>query len=195
MLAKGHHLPGITLVAVLDADFGLFSPDFRAQEQMLQLLVQVAGRAGRARNPGQVVIQTRHESHPLLQILPENNYHKLADLILGERKSATMPPFSHLALFRAEAKNARLPILLLNDIAARCRNFLRHGVKSVIDLHGPLPAPLERRAGRYRFQLLLRAENRGALQKLLADVVPQIDRMDSARKVRWSIDVDPLELI
>jgi primosomal protein N' (replication factor Y) (superfamily II helicase) len=195
MLAKGHHFPNVTLVAVLDADFGLFSPDFRAQEQMLQLLLQVAGRSGREVDIGRVIIQTRHASHPLLQSLPKNNYHMPAQLILKERRSAAMPPFSHLALLRAEANKAKAPILLLNEISELCRKIMKEDTRLNVELHGPLPAPMERKAGRYRYQLLMRSKSRTLLQILLRKLSAQIDQLSSARKARWSIDVDPVDLI
>ena len=195
MLAKGHHFPRVTLVAVLDADTGLFSPDFRGQELMVQLLFQVAGRAGRADKPGQVVVQTRHATHTSLQALAENDYHQVAELLLRERKAAHMPPFSHLALIRAEAAELKLPLQLLQQIHQLCEKVQRELSLPGILLHHPLPSPMEKRAGRYRAQFLLQAKSRGALQALMALVCPQIETIKSARKARWSIDVDPLDLI
>ncbi|MEX2132414.1 MAG: primosomal protein N' [Pseudohongiellaceae bacterium] len=196
MLAKGHHFPNVTLVAVLDADAGLFSPDFRGQEQMVQLLFQVAGRAGRASRPGEVIIQTRHPAHPILQSLIRQDYHATAGLLLEDRRSASMPPFSHLALYRAEAGDIRLPAEFLQEI----RNMLEQSGKNRSGsartvVSGPVPAPMERKAGRYRMQLLLQAGNRTSLQSLLAAVTPEIEQLKLAKKVRWSVDVDPLDLI
>jgi primosomal protein N' (replication factor Y) len=195
MLAKGHHFPGVTLVVVLDADTGLFSADFRGQEQMVQLLTQVAGRAGRERQAGQVIIQTRHGSHPLLQTLLKSDYHLLAAQLMAERKAGLMPPFAHLAMFRAEAGDTRSPILMLNTV----RGFLEAGptasAGAVVQLQGPMPAPMERRAGRFRTQLLVKSTDRQSLQRLLTAVIPQIEQLKLHRNLRWSIDVDPVDLI
>lgn len=194
MLAKGHHFPKVNLAAILDADTGLFSPDFRGQEQMAQLLLQVSGRAGREEKLGRVVIQTRHPSHVLLQTLLQQDYHALAEILLEDRRDSGMPPYSHLALFRAESSDVRLPAMLLSEIRKLCDAHQRSGELRVT-LSGPLPAPMERRAGRYRMQLLLQSNDRSALQRLLTGVTPQIEGLRLARKLRWSIDVDPLELI
>ena len=195
MLAKGHHFPKVTLVAILDADTGLFSPDFRGTEQMLQLLLQVAGRAGRADQAGRVVIQTRHPTHPLLQTLLQQDYPAQASLLLEDRKRNAMPPFSHLALFRAEDKDAELPATLLQEVRKLCLQSMSQGKLQAVTLLGPLPAPMEKRAGRFRMQLLLQSRNRSALQAMLAAVIPLVDEMKLARKLRWSLDVDPLDLI
>ena len=194
MLAKGHHFPQVTLVAVLDADSGLFSADFRGQEHMIQLLFQVAGRAGRAENPGQVVVQTRHITHASLQSLVENDYHQIADHLLEERQHSQMPPFSHLALLRAESTHAGQAMTLLDAIYDLCRRLVSELRLAGVEVHRPLPAPMERKAGKFRTQLLLKASSRSALQQLLATVCPQIETMKSARATRWSVDVDPVDL-
>lgn len=195
MLAKGHHFPHVTLVAVLEADAGLFSPDFRGQEQMLQLLLQVAGRAGRESHPGRVIIQTRHPEHAILQHLLSQDYHAAATLLLEERRQAGMPPFSHLALFRAEANGPALPLQFLADLRQRAEAIGRSGPPTLLQITGPLPAPMERRAGRFRMQLLLQCGNRTALQAMLTGLVPAVEQSALAKKVRWSLDVDPLDLI
>jgi len=194
MLAKGHHFPQVTLVAVLDADSGLFSADFRGQEHMIQLLFQVAGRAGRAENPGQVVVQTRHISHASLQALVKNDYHQIAEQLLEERHQSQMPPFSHLALFRAESAQASQAMALLDAICTLCSSLVKQSGLPTVEVHRPLPAPMERRAGKFRAQLLLKAGSRHALQQLLSIVGPQIEVMKQARRTRWSIDVDPVDL-
>jgi primosomal protein N' (replication factor Y) len=195
MLAKGHHFPKVTLVAILDADTGLFSPDFRGQEQMLQLLLQVAGRAGRAEQAGKVLIQTRHPTHPMLQTLLQQDYQAQAGLLLEDRKSAAMPPYGYLALFRAEASVAELPAKLLSEIRSLCVEQLSIKPLPSVSLLGPIPAPMERKAGRYRMQLRLQSNDRTALQRLLTSVVPRIEQCKLTRKVRWSVDVDPLDMI
>ncbi len=189
MLAKGHHFPNVTLVGILDADHGLFSTDFRASERMAQLIVQVAGRAGRHERPGEVVIQTCHPDHPLLQLLIQQGYPAFAKAALAERQAAHMPPVTGMALFRAEAPAADTALAFLDSVAAR----IRASGNNAVETWGPLPATMERRAGRYRAQLVLQSEHRGQLQRLLSRVVLQLDTAREARKVRWSVDVDPAD--
>ncbi len=191
MLAKGHHFPGVTLVGILDTDQGLFSADFRAGERMAQLIIQVAGRAGRADRPGQVLIQTHHPEHPLLRLLVERGYDDFARAALMEREAASLPPFSSVALLRAEAAGREAPERFLN--AAREQAAVRGGGE--VALWGPVPAPMERRQGRYRAQLMLVAQERLALQRLLDGWVPCLDQIKSARSVRWSLDVDPVDTL
>jgi primosomal protein N' (replication factor Y) (superfamily II helicase) len=195
MLAKGHHFPCVTLVAVLDADAGLFSADFRGQEHTAQLLMQVAGRAGRAGQPGEVVIQTRHANHNTLQALTLLGYGSFARTILAERQAAAMPPFSHLALLRAEATDFRNPELFLASVRQCAETLLARSESRLVTLMGPLPAPMEKRAGKFRAQLLLQSEQRPALQHLLGQLCPELETMKESRSVRWSVDVDPQDMI
>lgn len=189
MLAKGHDFPGVSLAAVLDADRGLFASDFRAPERLLQLIVQVAGRAGRANRPGEVLIQTHQPEHPLLQTLRQGGFEACAKLLLHERRQAGLPPFSRLALLRAEGKaQARVEGLL-----AHVRAWLAEEGKGV-RLYGPAPAPLERRAGRFRYQLLLAAARHDQLHPLLDRLLLEMPRWPQVRGVRWSLDVDPQDL-
>ncbi len=190
MLAKGHHFPAVTLVAVLDADQGLFSVDFRASERMAQLIIQVAGRAGRADKPGEVLIQTHHPEHPLLRLLVERGYPAFAEAALEERREAQLPPYTSMALLRAEATRADYP----RDFLLAARQLAEPLVQTSIQLWGPVPAPMERRAGRYRAQLMFQAGDRMALQLLLRKLVPLLEGEKTARRVRWSIDVDPVDL-
>ena len=194
MLAKGHDLPNLLLVAVVGVDEGLFSADFRASEKLAQLLIQVAGRAGRADRPGQVILQTHHPDHPLLNLLIHGGYHAFADSELPQREAAEFPPYSHLALLRAEARHADPPQQFLQAAVQACRHAIAENGLSDIHLHGPLPAPMPRRAGYQRLQLLVRARHRKQLQRLLDAVVPQLHDLPAARKLRWSLDVDPVEL-
>lgn len=192
MLAKGHDFPNVTLVGVLDADQGLFSADFRASERMAQLITQVAGRAGRAERPGEVLIQTHQPDHPLLRQLVQEGYESFARAALEERRLSGLPPYAALALLRAEAPGAGAPAAFLD--AAR-ETLERHvGDRREVALLGPAPAPMERRAGRYRFQLLLQSPRRTPLQRLLAAALPELGELKQARRVRWSVDVDPQSL-
>ncbi len=190
MLAKGHDLPNLTLVAITSADEGLFSADFRAGERMAQLLVQVAGRAGRAQRAGEVWLQTHHPEHPLLQTLVTRGYPAFAEAELAERAAAGFPPFSHLALLRAEAPHAE-PLEAFLAAARACAGA--QGGKEV-QVHAPMPAPMPRRAGRLRGQLLIESTHRPALQALLRTLYPALFELPEARRVRWSLDVDPVDL-
>jgi len=190
MLAKGHHFPEVTLAGILDVDQGLFGVDYRATERMAQLIVQVAGRAGRADKPGRVLIQTRYPDHPLLQTLLTRGYGAFAQAALVERREAQLPPFSYQALLRAEAAERAAPRAFL-EAARDSAQPLGHGD---VQLWGPVPAPMEKRAGRSRAQLLVQSQRRESLQRLLAAWIPALAELPEARRVRWSIDVDPQEM-
>jgi primosomal protein N' (replication factor Y) len=188
MLAKGHDLPNLTLVVLADVDGGLFSPDFRAPERLAQLIVQVAGRAGRAARPGRVLLQTHQPDHPLLARLLGGGYPAFAAAELDERRALGLPPFAAHALLRAESR-AQAP---LDAFLGAARALLADA--DGIAVHGPLPAPMPRRAGMLRAQLLLECPRRGALQALLAQRLAALHALREARAVRWSLDVDPLDL-
>ncbi|MDB6163106.1 MAG: primosomal protein, partial [Xanthomonadaceae bacterium] len=177
-----------TLVAVVGIDEGLFSADFRASERLAQLLIQVAGRAGRATRPGEVLLQTHHPGHPLLHTLIAGGYHAFAEAELAQREAAGFPPFSHMALMRAEAGRADAPTAFLDAARALL------GESAGIEVHGPLPAPMPRRAGLQRAQLLLSAGDRRTLHAALSGWVPALYTLPEARRVRWSLDVDPVDL-
>ncbi|HEY4367923.1 MAG TPA: primosomal protein N' [Steroidobacteraceae bacterium] len=191
MLTKGHHFPGVTLVVVLNADQGLFSTDFRASERLAQTIVQVAGRAGRAERAGEVLIQTEYPDHPLLTLLLQGGYDAFAAGALQEREQAGWPPYTRIALLRAEATQPEPPRRFLQAALTAARELSVRGVK----LLGPAPATMERRAGRHRVQLLLHAASHQPLQRLLGALIPVLETLPEARHVRWSIDVDPAELV
>ena len=193
MLAKGHHFPDVTLVAVLDADIGLFSPDFRGQEHMAQTIVQVAGRAGRAEKPGEVIIQTRHSQHPALVNLVNASYEDYARDLLEERAQSKMPPFAHLALLRIESTFPDRGFNFARDCLTQA-NALQTDF-AAIELIGPLPAPLEKKAGRHRFQLYIKCGSRPILLRYLQQFTQALERIKSPAQTRWSLDVDPLDLI
>ncbi|GAB6047876.1 primosomal protein N' [Methyloparacoccus murrellii] len=190
MLAKGHHFPGVTLVGILDVDAGLYSTDFRAGERTAQLILQVAGRAGRESRPGTVILQTRHPAHPLLLALVQEGYPAFARACLAERQAAGLPPYAYQALWRADARDSTLARQFLEAIAARAREQ----TGQVLQTLGPAPAPLARRGNRHRWQLLLQAEQRRTLHGLLDCLVAEAPGLASARGVRWSVDVDPIDL-
>lgn len=197
MLAKGHHFPDVTLVGLLDVDSALYSSDFRSTERFAQLFTQVAGRAGRASKSGEVILQTHHPEHPLLQTLLHKNYHAFAQQALAERQANGLPPYTFLTLFRAEANNSHV-----------VENFLRQ-VRHILEVHplfeqsnyyqpcvvlGPTPAPLAKKAGKSRWQLLLQTSSRSLMQRLLQSTKPIIELQPSANKVRWSQDIEPQDL-
>jgi len=195
MLAKGHHFPRVTLVAILDADGGLFSADFRAPERMAQMIVQVAGRAGRAEQPGRVIIQSQLADHPLLVQLTEQGYFAFAEQALTERRATGLPPFSHLALLRAESHRPGQAEGFLDLACAEAEALLEElRLAGGIELLGPVPAPMERRAGRYRAQLLVQGNARAPLHRLLHAWLPRLEQLPDSRAVRWSLDVDPIDL-
>ncbi|MEW6444775.1 MAG: primosomal protein N' [Pseudomonadota bacterium] len=189
MLAKGHDFPGVTLAAVLDADSGLFCSDFRAPERLLQLIVQVAGRAGRAERKGEVLIQTHQPDHPLLQALMRGGFDAAVEELMKERRIAVLPPFAYLALLRAEARDAGRGAALLE----RCARWLAEFGRELI-VWGPAPAPLERRAGRFREQLMLSSRRRDVLHEALDGLFVAIRSWPESKGVHWGVDVDPQDL-
>ncbi|MEB1100659.1 primosomal protein N' [Xanthomonas campestris pv. campestris] len=196
ILAKGHDLPRLTMVVVVGIDEGLFSADFRAAEKLAQQLIQVAGRAGRADRPGEVWLQTHHPEHPLLQTLVNGGYHAFADAELQQREAAGFPPFAHLALFRAEAKDVAAANQFLIAVRALvgAQTPAPSPALAPVECYGPMPAPMPRRAGFQRTQLLLSAAQRSALHRVLDAQMPAIHALPQARRVRWSLDVDPIDL-
>ncbi len=198
MLAKGHHFPNVTLVGLLDIDQGLFGVDFRASERMAQLILQVAGRAGRAEKAGEVLIQTHHPDHPLLMTLIGKGYDAFARKALQERQQAMLPPFRYQIMIRAEALQPQEAMRFLTELkhallAQAADSSDGQGVRG-LDVWGPVSAPMERRQGRYRYQLLLQSAKRSELHAVLGRVEPYIYKSPLSRKVRWSIDVDPQEM-
>ncbi len=191
MLAKGHDFPNVTLVGILDADQGLFGTDMRSNERMAQLITQVAGRAGRGEKRGLVIIQTHHPDHPLLQTLINKGYGAFADNALRERQEAQLPPFSYTAMFRSEAPYADQNIRFLQEIKQICQSL---NSNQSIELLGPIPSSMERKAGKYRAQLLLSSHSRKDLHHLLSGTLQQTETLKSAKRVRWSIDVDPQDM-
>ena len=187
MLAKGHHFAKVSLVAILEADSGLFSTDFRGMERTAQLITQVSGRAGREEILGQVIIQTHHPEHPLLQCLVQQGYRDFATEEIQNRASAGLPPFSHIAIIRAEASNP-----------GRAEAFLQLAQQTPtieqVSSFGPFPAPMEKKAGVYRSHLILQSGKRPLLQQFLSQFCLQLEHHPLANKVRWSIDVDPYDM-
>ena len=190
MLSKGHDFPAVSLVAVIDADDRLYDADFRAGERLAQLIVQVAGRAGRRDAQGRVIIQTRSPQHAVLTAVLNHGYPGFAESALTERSLAELPPFAAFALLRAEATRQSAPGEFLRRVCERFEAAAEPGVQ----LLGPVAPPMERRAGRYRSQLLLSAKTRPALSRALDNWLPLVESVKEQRSVRWSLDVDPQEM-
>ncbi len=189
MLTKGHHFPDVSLVVILDADQGLFASDFRATERLAQTITQVAGRAGRGRLAGEVLIQTQFPEHPLLNRLLTEGYEGFAISALEERREAGWPPYSRLAMLRAEAKDS--PGL---DAFLRAAADSGGNLRATVKVLGPARALIARRADHFRAHLLIEAASRTTLQRFLDDWLPRVEQLPGPAGLRWSIDVDPLEV-
>ena len=188
MLAKGHHFPNIALVALVNVDSALFSLDFRAEERLAQLYIQVAGRAGRADKQGEVMLQTHYPDHPLLTTLLANGYQAFAKETLQLRHSMGLPPFTFQALFKAQSRHSDLAENCLSQIA----DFFQSKQIAGLQMLGPMPAPFSKKAGQYRWQLLLQHPSRMTLQKALREY--QQAELEKNSQVRLILDVDPQDL-
>jgi primosomal protein N' (replication factor Y) len=188
LLAKGHHFPDVTLVAIVDMDAGFYSSNYKASERMGQLILQVGGRAGRANKPGVVAIQTHLPDQPIFRQLIEEGYESFANRLLEERQAHELPPFHHHALIRAEATARQGPMAFLESIADNVSPLASAAVL------GPIPASMERKAGKYRAHLLISSQLRDALKRVLTDCIELGESSPLTRKVRWSVDVDPVDL-
>ena len=189
MLAKGHHFPYVTLVAILDIDSGLLSVDFRATERTAQLIIQVAGRAGRGEKKGEVYLQTLRPDHPLLNTLLESGYRSFAKQTLKERKAAWMPPYRYAALLRCESKDQELNQSFLQEHA----QALRQASENSIDIWGPIPAPMERKAGRYQAHMVLLSKDRARMHFYIRQWWQNVWH-NKPHCMKLSLDIDPQEL-
>lgn len=191
MLAKGHHFPHVTLAAILDIDGGFLSSDFRAPERTAQLLMQVAGRAGRAQKAGLVLIQTFRPENPLLQVLIQQGYAEFADISLKERQQMQLPPYRHAALIRAESMNSEKTMQFLQLILNR---LFEHTPQRTLEVWGPVPAPMEKRGGIFRAHALIFCADRKQLHQYIGAWWQQVWQMPERRGIRCSLDIDPQEL-
>ena len=191
MLAKGFDFADVTLVGVVDADSRLYSVDFRAEERLAQLLIQVAGRAGRTMTPGRVLIQTHHPHHPVLRRIIEDGYDAYAKTALKQRKEAGLPPYSAMAIVRAES-GKRAGAL---DFLGLVRGVLTHQADEQLEVSYPIPALMERRAGKYRALIVIRARSRARSGDLLSGHLDDIEGLARKTHVRWSLDVDPQDTL
>lgn len=193
MLSKGHDFPNLTFVGVVNADGALFSADFRAAERLAQQIMQVAGRAGRSSRPGRVLIQTRFPEHPVFQAIAAQDYPRFAESAMRERGQNHLPPFSFLALLRAESQKPEALAAFLAEAKAAADQCAQKLNNKQIQVWDAVPSTLTRKAGFERQQLLIQADTRRALQDLLAAWMPQVRGL-AQRSVRWVIDVDPQEV-
>ncbi|MCK5817871.1 MAG: primosomal protein N' [Psychromonas sp.] len=196
MLAKGHHFPEVTLTALVDVDGALFCNDFRSSERLAQLFTQVSGRTGRGEKQGQVILQTHYPEHKFLQDLTNEGYANFSRSALKERAISLLPPFSFQALIRcaSEYSDHAEQFLLqckqtINKISSS-NNFTTR-----LFILGPMPAPMNKRAGRFRFQLLLQSDDRSLITQILQQAQPAMCALPKGRKTRWSIDVDPFDFV
>lgn len=190
MLSKGHDFPNVTLVGILNVDHGLFSTDFRATERLAQLLVQVSGRAGRSSKKGTVLLQTHLPEHPLLNCLLSQGYAAFSKEAMKIRKDCAFPPYSFMLMIRARANNMPLTQNFLQDVKA-C--ITKDGTKG-LTIYGPIPALMERKAGMYQSQLIIFTQHRKTIQQNLGNWMQAITTRPLAKRVRWDIEVDPLEI-
>jgi primosomal protein N' (replication factor Y) len=190
MLAKGHHFPKLTTAVILDVDYALMSSDFRATEHLIQLVTQVAGRTGRETTRGEVLLQTEFAGHPVLADLVNNNYSHFAKDLLEKRKQWSLPPFSFMAILRAESEDHLLSQNLLVELVGLAENSELRGYEII----GPVPSPTEKRSGRYRYQIQISASARSALHALLSLLVDALDQRRYNKKLRWHLDIDPASL-
>ncbi len=186
MLAKGHHFPLVTRVVIVNLDQALYSGDFRALERLGQLMVQVAGRAGREGRPGEVVLQTHHPDHPLLESLFKEGFEAFASELLKDREQAGLPPFSFQAVLKAEAHDRNDVLGFLQDARDRFES-------ASVKFHGPYPAQMEKKGGRIRWYLLVQDNHRSSLHSALDSWLPLVRALPATRRVRWSLDIDPQE--
>lgn len=188
MLAKGHDFANLSLVGILNADAGLFSIDFRAEEKLAQLLIQVAGRAGRDKYHGQVYIQTHQPNHPIFIYIKQHQYLNFTKLMLKQRQSATLPPFSYQALICTNAKNKKQASDFLHQIKDLLLNF----ASDKVQLLGPSTPIIEKKANYYYQHLYLLSPKRDALHKLLTTFTQQLDSLKNKHRARWFLDINPL---
>ncbi|WP_242602012.1 primosomal protein N' [Legionella yabuuchiae] len=187
MLAKGHHFPNLTLVVILDADHAFYNQDFRALERFGQLITQVAGRAGREEKPGKVLIQTHLPHHPLLNCLIQEGYEAFAQTLLEQRRLASLPPYQFLAVMRAQSKTLPSVLEFLHQAKLKLKD------SNLLPL-GPAPAPLARKSDYHRMQLLIKSPSRKALQTTLTELRSWLTINNKNNRVRWNVDVDPMDL-
>ena len=193
MLAKGHHFPHVTVAAIIDADTGLFSTDFRGCEKLAQLIIQTAGRAGREKLPGTAYIQTYQAEHPFMQHLIHQGYDAVARQQLGQRQASGLPPFGYMSMFVVQARQEQHAYQLLIWLRQQLGN-LDPAISKQLRHYGPMPGILPKKANYYRVQLQLHHRVRKHLQTICAYLCQQLEAHPAAKRLKWYVDVDPHEL-
>lgn len=188
IIAKGHHFPDVTLVGIIDVDGALFSTDFRATEYLAQLFIQVSGRAGRQDKPGEVVLQTHHPENLLLQTLLKKGYDAFASELLLERQAVSLPPFSHQSIFRAKHHYSKEAETFLSQV----KTILQQLADDSVWILGPTASVHAKKAGKYHWQLLVQHSKRQILHQLLDNALPKILALPLSNKIKWDIDIDPV---
>jgi primosomal protein N' (replication factor Y) (superfamily II helicase) len=194
MLAKGHHFKNLGLVGILDVDGSFFTADFRGSERLSQLVLQVAGRAGRELTDSEVILQTHYPDHPLIERIQQQDYAKISQWLLQERQDAMLPPYRHQTVIRANCHQFNHAMNFLQDVK-QIIQINQTQTSDQVSLIGPMPAPIEKRAGKFRCYLILEANQRSSLRNSLQTNMHLITNSAFANKVRWYIDVDPKELL
>ncbi|WP_439102906.1 primosomal protein N' [Congregibacter sp.] len=191
MLTKGHHFPAVQLVGVIDADALLYSADFRGEERMAQLVVQVAGRAGRESAGGRVLIQTHYPDDPLFGALRDGHFEAITSSLLQKRQSARLPPYGQLMLLRSDSRNEGDGEAFLRTVYREARQHLPNDCQLI----GPLPSAMPRRAGRFRWQLWCLAASRRSAMAAARLLVERAEKLKKPRELSWFIDVDPSDVL
>lgn len=194
MLAKGHHFPHVTAAVIVDADSSLFCGDFRGPERLAQLITQTAGRAGRASLPGTAYIQTYQADHPVITTLTQQGYDTFADMELQQRQIGLLPPFGHMAMFLVQSKHEQAAYGLLSWLQHQMSNPILASVSKDLQHFGPMPAAMARRANQFRVQLQLQHPTRAHLQNLCRHLCLLLEQHPDAKKLRWSLDIDPQDM-
>ena len=193
MVTKGHDLPEVTLVGVLNADAALSMPDFRASERAFQLLVQVAGRAGRGETAGRVIVQTYDPTHPSIRFGIAHDTAGFVAAELGHRRELGYPPYSRMVLVRVDAADADLALQWAAHLGEVARAAPREGTRAAVEVLGPAPAPIAKLKNRHRFRLMLRSSDRAGLRAAALAVVRAFGELP--RQVRAQVDVDPVQMM
>ena len=194
LLGKGHDFPSVTLVCILNADSGLYSIDFRASERLYQQLTQVAGRAGRGDKRGQVLVQTRHPKEISFFRLASHDFDGFVKAELNQRRVAQCPPFARFALLRADSPIPSRSLKFVGLAADIGRRWLAGEHIDRVEIFDPVPSPLERKAGRYRAQLLVSSRAYSPLHNFLEHWLQDLGKLKEGRNLRWSVDIDPIEM-
>ena len=190
MLAKGHDFPNLSMVAIINADHGMFGSDFRSSERFAQTFIQVSGRAGRRREVGEVFLQTYNPKNPLLNTIISQDYNAFFSEAVLDRKIPLWPPYSHLAVLHAKSTQKNSVFNFLNYLE-KAGNNINLGKTMLL---GPVPSPIEKKAGKHRGQLLLLNTNRKELHQSLDRLCGMIKNTKISSKIKWSLDVDPIDL-